>query len=105
MNTIELLKKLTSVPAVSGSENNIYNLLKSILSEYGEVYTDAINNIFCTFGSGYHVMLDAHIDEIGFVVTSITDDGFLKLGSCGGIDNRMLLGYEVSVWGKKKLKA
>lgn len=104
MNTEELLKKLTAVPAVSGSEDGLYDLLNSLLSEYGTVSTDAVHNIFCTFGSGYHILLDAHIDEIGLIVTSVTDDGFLKVGACGGVDKRMLLGYEVSVWGKKEIK-
>lgn len=104
MNTEELLKKLTAVPAVSGREDNLYDLLNGILSEYGKVSTDSMNNIFCTFGSGYHILLDAHTDEIGLAVTSVTDDGFLKVGACGGIDKRMLLGYEVSVWGKREIK-
>lgn len=104
MNTEELVKKLTAVPAVSGREDNLYDLLNGILSEYGKVSTDSMNNIFCTFGSGYHILLDAHTDEIGLAVTSVTDDGFLKVGACGGIDKRMLLGYEVSVWGKREIK-
>ena len=104
MNTEELLKKLTAVPAVSGREDNLYDLLNGILSEYGKVSTDSMNNIFCTFGSGYHILLDAHTDEIGLAVTAVTDDGFLKVGACGGIDKRMLLGYEVSVWGKREIK-
>ena len=103
MNTNELIKKLTSVPAVGGNEDKIIEVLTELLSPYGEVRTDAINNVICTFGEGYHILLDAHIDEIGLTVTSITDDGFLKLGACGGIDRRMLLGSEVSVWGTKEI--
>ena len=38
------------------------------------------------------------------IVTDITDDGFIKVNRCGGIDRRMLLGYEVSVWGKEEVK-
>lgn len=91
MNTNELIKKLTSVPAVGGNEDKIIEVLTELLSPYSEVRTDAINNVICTFGEGYHILLDAHIDEIGLTVTSITDDGFLKLGACGGIDRRMLL--------------
>ncbi len=104
MNTKELLKNLTSVPSVGGDEEKIISLLTEILSPFGEVKTDEMNNVYCTFGEGYHFLLDAHIDEIGFTVTSISDDGFLKLGACGGIDRRMLLGSEVSVWGKNELR-
>ena len=77
MNTTELLKKLTSAVGVSGMENNVSALLAD--------------------------MLDVHFDEIGFIVKSITDDGFIKVDKCGGIDERMLLASEVSVWGKKEV--
>ncbi|MBE6741861.1 MAG: M42 family metallopeptidase [Ruminococcaceae bacterium] len=98
INTKELLFKLTSAPGVSGAEENINNLLCELLKEYGEVYVDDMNSVFCTFGSGYHFLLDAHLDEIGMIVTSISDDGFVKVAKCGGIDARMLLSSEVSIW-------
>lgn len=103
MNTKELIKKLVSVPAVGGDEERLIEVLKELLAPYGEVRVDAMNNVLCTFGEGYHILLDAHIDEIGFVVTSITDDGFLKISPCGGVDRRMLLGAEVTVWGKEEI--
>ena len=103
-NTVELLKKLTSTVGVSGEEENIVTLLKDILKKYGNVSVDSMNNVYCTFGQGYHFLLDAHLDEIGMIVTDITDDGFIKVNRCGGIDRRMLLGYEVSVWGKEEEK-
>ncbi|MCM1114443.1 MAG: M20/M25/M40 family metallo-hydrolase [Clostridium sp.] len=103
-NTIDLLKKLTSATGVSGAESNIVNLLKELLAPYGEVTADAMNNVFCTFGEGYHFLLDAHLDEIGLIVTDITEDGFVKVGKCGGIDLRMLPAYEVSIWGKEEVK-
>ncbi|MDE6660096.1 MAG: M42 family peptidase [Eubacterium sp.] len=103
METYNLIEKLVSVPAVGGDEERIITVLKEILSPYGEVEVDAVNNVICTFGSGYHILLDAHIDEIGLIVTSIADDGFLKVAACGGVDKRMLLGSEVTVWGKETL--
>ncbi len=102
-NTFELLKDLTSIPAVSGSEKNLNFYLTDLLSAYGNVTTDNMNNVFCTFGEGYHFLLDAHIDEIGFVVTEITDDGFIKFDKVGGIDTKMLPAFEVSIWGSKKI--
>ena len=104
MNTVELLKELTSAVGVSGEENNIVDLLKTKLEPYGDVSIDAMNNVYCTFGSGYHFLLDAHLDEIGMIVTDITDDGFIKFNRVGGIDRRMLLGYEVSILGKEEVK-
>ena len=104
MNTVELLKELTSAVGVSGEENNIVDLLKTKFEPYGDVSIDAMNNVYCTFGSGYHFLLDAHLDEIGMIVTDITDDGFIKFNRVGGIDRRMLLGYEVSILGKEEVK-
>lgn len=100
MQTVELLKKLTSAVGVSGAEENIVDTLKELLEPYGEVTVDCLNNVFCKIGNeGYHILLDAHIDEIGFVVKEITNDGFVKVSNIGGIDKRMLLASEVSVWG------
>ena len=101
IDTAELLYKLTSAAGVGGSEDEIVSVLKEILSSYGEVCVDKMNNVFCTFGEGYNFLLDAHLDEIGMIVTEITDDGFLKVAKCGGVDNRMLLASEVSVWTKE----
>lgn len=87
-----------------GCEENIVRLLENKLSEYGEVTVDSMNNVCCTFGEGYHFLLDAHLDEIGFVVTEITEDGFLKISNCGGIDTRPLPAMEVSVWGREEIR-
>ena len=102
--TIELLKELTQTVGVSGCEENITALLKKKLSLYGDVTVDGMNNVFCTFGEGYHFLLDAHLDEIGLIVTDITDDGFIKFSNCGGIDARPLPAMEVSVWGREEVK-
>ncbi len=102
--TAELLKLLTSAIGVSGAEENIVEILKEQLKPYGKVNVDILNNVSCTFGEGYHFIFDAHIDEIGFIVTDINDDGFIKFDKIGGVDTRMLPATEVSVWGKKELK-
>lgn len=104
MQTIELLETLTAAIGVSGAEKQINDVLYELLAPYGEVKVDAMNNVTCTFGEGYHFLLDAHLDEIGMIVKAISDDGFIKFDKCGGIDARMLLGYEVSVWGKKEVR-
>lgn len=100
----KLLKELTQTVGVAGCEENIVKLLENKLSEYGEVTVDGMNNVCCTFGEGYHFLLDAHLDEIGFVVTEITDDGFLKISNCGGIDTRPLPAMEVSIWGSEEIR-
>jgi len=54
--------------------------------------------------SDYTVLLDAHIDEVGFIVTNIDDDGFLTVSKCGGIDIRTLPAKVVTIHGKEKIK-
>ncbi|MDE6766568.1 MAG: hypothetical protein K2J35_00050 [Eubacterium sp.] len=103
-NTLELLKELTQTVGVSGCEENIVSLLNEKLAPYGNVSVDVMNNVFCTFGEGYHFLLDAHLDEIGLIVTDITDDGFIRFGKCCNIDTRPLPALEVSVWGREEVK-
>ena len=47
------------------------------------------------------LLLCAHLDQVGFLVTDITDDGFLRIGCVGGIDHRLLLGQAVTVYGRR----
>lgn len=103
-NIKNLLKELTQTVGVSGSESNIVNLLKSELQPYGDVTVDPLNNVKCVFGEGKHFLLDAHMDEIGLIVTDIDDKGFIKVSNCGGIDCSSLPDMEVSVWGKREIK-
>lgn len=53
--------------------------------------------------SDYTIMLDAHIDEVGFVVTNIDDNGFLTVNKAGGIDIRALAAKTVTIHGKEKV--
>ena len=99
-----VLERLTSVNAVSGDESKMLETVQELLKDVGEAYADSLGNIFCTFGEGYHIALEAHTDQIGFVVKSVSDDGFIKVEKCGGIDRRMLLASEVVVHGKEDLR-
>ncbi len=56
-------------------------------------------------GSEHTILLDAHIDEVGFVVTNVSDNGFLTVQKCGGIDLRHLPAKAVTVHGKEKIPA
>ena len=100
----ELLKKLTAPMGVSGAEEAAAKAAAEILDKFGSTQFDkATGNLFFrrkgwTDGRPT-VMLDAHIDEIGFIVNYITDDGFLKVSACGGIDRRMVLAQRVRIYG------
>ncbi len=84
-----LIKKLTSAFSVSGCEEEIASLIKEEASAFAdEIDTDAMGNLICLKkgkDSSKKVMVAAHMDEIGFVVTSINDKGFIKVSNIGGI--------------------
>lgn len=99
-----LLEKLCSASGVSGAENEAAAVAAELLSEYMPVKVDALGSVIGTAeGKGPHILLDAHLDQIGLVVTSIDSDGFLKVTKCGGADVRVLAAAEVTVHGKEKL--
>lgn len=98
----EILFKLTKQNGVSGDEFCASQTAAEMLKKYtDDVTVDDFGNVIANIGKREkgkpHVMLDAHIDEIGFIVTYITDDGFLKISNCGGIDRRLLLAQQVEV--------
>ena len=107
MDTFELLKKLTDASGISGNEYNASKAAAEILSSYAKTEIDHNGNVIGFVGdfddNKKTILLDAHIDEIGLIVTYITDDGFLKISDCGGIDRRLLLAQQVNVLGKEML--
>lgn len=107
MDTKELTLRLAAAVGVSGTEQNVTAMAAEILAPYGTVRTDNLGNLICSVRKAKegarHYMLDAHIDEIGMIVTYIDTDGFLKVSNVGGIDRRLLLASEVIVYGKQPL--
>lgn len=107
---MELLKTLTELCAasgVSGDEMQASAKTAEYLREYADVTADSFGNVYGTVGthdeSKQTLLLEAHIDEIGYIVTYITDEGFLKISNCGGTDDRVLTAQQVTVLGKQKL--
>ena len=84
---MELLKELTLCVSPSGRENKVREIIESELKTVcDEIYTDALGNLIChKKGNGKKLMLAAHMDEIGFMVTYIGDDGFLRFSTIGGV--------------------
>lgn len=109
METKQLLKKLSTSVGVSGYEQRATQLLQSEVGQLvDEVRSDALGNlVLFRRGSGPaprpKIMLAAHIDEIGLVVTKIEDGGFLRFAPMGGVDQRVLPGQEVIVHGTRDL--
>ncbi len=106
MDTIDILKTLTSSAGVTGDEYNDAGLnAEKILSEYGDVKrTNSGSPALNIPGSGKKILLDAHLDRIGLIVTGIDKTGFLRVDKCGGIDRRTIAAARVTVLGKEKLK-
>lgn len=94
-----LIEKLCNASGVSGDEGEIREILKSFAKPYAdEIITDSIGNLI-VFKKGKDsskkIMLTAHMDEVGFIISAITDKGYLKFKTVGGIDTRVLLGKRV----------
>lgn len=97
-----LLEKLCSANGVSGAENDAAKVAADLLEKYMPARIDALGSVTGTTGEGKtHILLDAHLDQIGLVVTAIEENGFLKVTKCGGADIRVLAAAEVTVHGKK----
>ncbi|MBQ8209805.1 MAG: M20/M25/M40 family metallo-hydrolase [Clostridia bacterium] len=101
MDIKQIITALTEGEGVSGNEQTLGKAAE-LLSEYAQVRRDSLGSIIGTLGEGKtHIMLDAHLDRIGLIVTAIDDSGFLRVDKCGGCDPRILSAATVTVWGKK----
>lgn len=91
---LELLKALTAATGTPGHEGPVRAVLREYLQgSVDELRTDAMGNLFARKGSGpLVVLLDAHMDEVGLIITGYTDDGLLRFKKSGGIDDRVLAG-------------
>jgi len=104
---LELIKKMSLINGVSGREDDIRNFIIDEIKDYATSYEiDALGNLI-VFKKGKEapknkVMLDAHMDEVGMMITFINDDGTLNFECIGGIDKRVMLGRAVNV-GKNNL--
>lgn len=92
-----LLERLSNACGIPGREDEVRDLLRQELAQHvDEMWTDALGNLIFRKGHGpVKVMLDAHMDEVGFCVGSITDEGYVKLKKVGGLDDRVLPGRQV----------
>ncbi len=105
--TKDFLFEICNKPFVSGFENVNSEILNSYFSEYTDSSEkDALHSyIFKKNGEGKRsIMIAAHIDEIGLIVTQILDNGFLKFSTVGGINPASLIGQEVVIYGKEEIR-
>ena len=96
------LEQLAQIPMVTGFERAQSGRVCELFAPLcDEIEVDRFGNVIGRIRSGKPdaktVLLDAHLDQIGFVVTEVLDQGFVRLQSVGGVDPRMLLGAEVTI--------
>jgi putative aminopeptidase FrvX len=97
---LELVQRLLDAPGIAGREEHVRDIVRAEMAELvDEVSVDAMGSVIgVKNGSGGpRVMLAAHMDEIGFMVRFIDDNGFIRLQNVGGFDPRMLPAQRVRV--------
>jgi len=104
---IKLLKKICEAPGAPGYESRIRELvIKTVSPLVDEVHVDNMGNVITLKkgdSSDKKAMIAAHMDEIGFMVTHIDDNGFIRFTTLGGFDPKTLTAQRVIVHGKKDL--
>jgi endoglucanase len=98
---LDLLKRLCETPGIAGREDRVRAVVADELRSLVEdVRIDTLGNVVGTKrGDGPRVMIAAHMDEIGFFVSHIDDNGFLRLQPVGGFDARTLVAQRALVHG------
>lgn len=93
----ELIKSLTQTYGPSGNEKKVAEKIKNLLKgKVDETRTDAMGNLICVKkGSGKKIMLAAHMDEIGIIVSYIDEKGFIRFGNIGGLPPLIIMGQRV----------
>lgn len=100
---IELLKQLCALDGTSGDEGNVRDFIIQKIDGHCDWRVDALGNIIAfkkgKKRSAKKLLIDAHTDEVGLIITAITSDGFLKFSVVGGIDTAALISRKVKLSG------
>lgn len=99
-----LLEILSNATAPSGFEGQVRNIIKEKLSGYvDEIKIDRLGNVIAhKKGKGKKVLLDAHMDEVGFIITGFNEDGTLRFSALGAINSKIIPSKVVLI-GKDKI--
>lgn len=98
--TLTMMRELTDAPGVSGSEDAVRRVMRRYLEPLGEVLTDNLGSVAgrkVGKEGGPRILLAGHLDEIGFMVTRITDEGYIKFQTIGGWWEQVMLAQRVEV--------
>lgn len=105
-SSYDIIAQLSDLRGLSGRESAVGQTAAALLRQYVPDAAFSGENVIAHLGSNPEkpvLMFCAHLDQVGFLVTDITEDGFLRIGAVGGIDHRLLLGQPVTVMGKETL--
>ena len=100
---IDLLRDLCAAPAPTGFEAPVLDIIRRRLSALAPPEGDPLGNVWGTVkGAGApHVVVTAHADQIGLIVTYVDDKGFVSFDKIGGVDPQLLPGRNLVVQGAK----
>lgn len=101
-----MLQKLSNAFGPSGCEDEVRDIIKNEMKKYcDEIYEDSIGNLIChkkgTMIDDKSIMLTAHMDEVGFIISYVTDDGYFKFQTVGGIDPNVLISKKIVIGDNK----
>lgn len=99
---ISRIKALSQLNGISGDEDNVREWIISQIKDYCHYQVDNMGNLIC-FKKGLiipskRLMISAHMDEVGMIVTAVTEEGLLKFTTVGGIDQRVVIGRAVRLY-------
>ncbi len=100
---VDLIKKLALLDGTSGGEDAVREFILGEISPYCTCKTDPLGNIIAEKkgkkAPAKRILLDAHMDEVGLIITSVTEDGFLRFKTLGGINTSALMFRAVRING------
>ncbi len=102
--SVELLEELTQADAIPGHEDEVRRIFHSHLEGVGVIQKDRLGSIFCTKSGNAanpRILLDSHMDEVGFIVQNLTGAGYVKFLTVGGWWAHTLLAQRVNILTKQ----
>ncbi|HYZ91301.1 MAG TPA: M42 family metallopeptidase [Actinomycetota bacterium] len=103
IDTVGLLQRLSEAFGPSGFEDDVRDIITEVVTPLvDDIHVDPLGNVLATRRGRREdvLMLDAHMDEVGFLVSYVEESGFLRLSPLGGWDARVLPAHAVTVAGR-----
>lgn len=98
---IDLIRELSAISGISGDEGRVAAYITNCIKDHCEYRIDGLGNVIAhkkgAAPAAKALMLSAHMDEVGMIVTSISEEGLLKLATVGGVDASVIAGRRVFV--------